>query len=251
MTDFIDIPNSDDLQKLTGHIKNFRKSREAANFFFTARDQSNMRLGAILSALIGDSGQAATLSNYASSMESMGDYVQFELDGRSLAGWLWGSPFKEGDYVEAAVKIQGSRYELFALYKPEERTIALYPHCIKGTRAYLRAALRRTLFANAFFITALSLLFLFGGKQSLEQGIKFISSREALGGLFLGMVITSGICFTMLRKWLPFAKLAEKIFRALDFPSPSDINLSESTKRLTAPDEDDEDEEDNGLYFKY
>lgn len=55
----------------------------------------------------------------------------------------------------------------------------------------------------------------------------------------------------MLRKWLPFAKLAEKIFRALEFPSPSDINLWESTKRLTAPDEDDEDEEDNGLYFKY
>jgi hypothetical protein len=27
--------------------------------------------------------------------------------------------------------------------------------------------------------------------------------------------------------------------------------LWESTKRLTAPDEDDEDEEDNGLYFKY
>ncbi|MCI1005459.1 hypothetical protein HWE01_11565 [Herbaspirillum sp. C7C8] len=107
------------------------------------------------------------------------------------------------------------------------------------------------MFANAFFIIALSLLFLFGGKPSLEPGIKFISSREALGGLFLGMVITSGICFTMLRKWLPFAKLAAKIFCALEFPSPSDINLWESTKRLTAPDEDDEDEEDNGLYFKY
>jgi hypothetical protein len=182
LTAFIDIPNSNDFQKLSGHIKNFRKSRETANFFFTARDQSNMRLGAILSALVGDSGQAATLSNYASSMEGIGDYVQFELEGRRVYGWLWGSPFKDGDYVEAVIKKQGGSYELFALYKPAERTIALYPHCIKGTRAYLRAALRRTLFANAIFITALSLLFLFGGKQSLEQGIKFISSREALGG---------------------------------------------------------------------
>lgn len=251
MTDFIDIPNSNDLQKLSGHIKNFRKSRETANFFFTARDQSNMRLGAILSSLIGDSGQAATLSNYASSMEGMGDYVQFELDGRSLAGWLWGSPFKEGDYVEAAVKIHGSRYELFALYKPEERTIALYPHCIKGTRAYLRSALKRTLLVNAFFITVLCILFLFVGNQSLEQGIKFVSSMGGIWSFLLAIVLTTGSCVAMTRKWIPFAKLAENIFRALDFPSPSDINLSESTKRLTAPHEDDEDEEDNGLYFKY
>nr|WP_243443147.1 putative type VI secretion system effector [Herbaspirillum sp. B39] len=251
MTDFIDIPNSNDLQKLSGHIKNFRKSRETANFFFTARDQSNMRLGAILSALVGDSGQAATLSNYASSMEGMGDYVQFELDGRSLAGWLWGSPFKEGDYVEAAVKKQGSRYELFALYKPEERTIALYPHCIKGTRAFSRSVLRRTLLANIIFITPLFFLFLFGGNQSLEDGIELITSQEAIWGFLLNSAFISGICFAMFRKWLPFADLAEKIFRALDFPSPSDINLSESTNRLTAPDEDDEDEEDNGLYFKY
>ncbi|WP_017450097.1 hypothetical protein [Herbaspirillum rubrisubalbicans] len=48
MNDFIDIPDRNDLQKLTGQIQNFRKSRETANFFFTARDQSNMRLGAIL-----------------------------------------------------------------------------------------------------------------------------------------------------------------------------------------------------------
>ncbi|BEV18005.1 hypothetical protein HBDW_47930 [Herbaspirillum sp. DW155] len=251
MTDFIDIPNSNDLQKLSGHIKNFRKSRETANFFFTARDQSNMRLGAILWGLIGDSGQAATLSNYASSMEDMGDYVQSELDGRSLAGWLWGSPFKEGDYVEAAVKKQGSRYELFALYKPEERTIALYPHCIRGTRAFLRIALQRTLFVNLILLTTVSLLILFGFNQPLTYGMEFFSSKEGMLGLLAGVLISTGCCLAMTWKWLPFAKLAEKIFRALDFPSPSNINLSESTKRLTAQDEDDEDEEDHGLYFKY
>jgi hypothetical protein len=251
MTEFIDIPNDDDFQKLAGHIKNFRKSRETANFFFTARDQSNMRLGAILSALIGDSGQAATLSNYASSMEGIGDYVQLELDGRTLGGWLWGSPFKDGDYVEAAVRRQGNCYELFALYKPGERTIALYPHCIKGTRAFLRSAVRKTLVTNALFLTAISLIILLGGNQSLSYRIEFISSIEARWGFLLAIALTTGICFAILWKWLPFAKLAEKIFRALDFPRPAEVNLSESTKRLTAQDEDDEDEEDNGLYFKY
>ncbi|WP_288407041.1 putative type VI secretion system effector [uncultured Herbaspirillum sp.] len=251
MTDFIDIPNSNELQKLTGQIQNFRKSRETANFFFTARDQSNMRLGAILSALIGDSGQAATLSNYASSIEGIGDYVQLELDGRALGGWLWGSPFKDGDYVEAAVRQQGNYYELFALYKPEERTIALYPHCIRGTRAFLRIALKRTLFVNLILLTTVSLLILFGFNQPLTYGMEFFSSKEGMLGLLAGVLISTGCCLTMTWKWLPFAKLAEKIFRALDFPQPAEVNLSESTKRLTTPDEDDEDEEDHGLYFKY
>ncbi|MCP1575174.1 hypothetical protein J2S30_003553 [Herbaspirillum rubrisubalbicans] len=249
MTDFIDIPNSNDLQKLTGHIQNFRKSRETANFFFTARDQSNMRLGAILSALIGDSGQAASLSSYASSMEDAADFVQFELEGRAISGWLCGSPFKDGDYVEAAVKKQGSSYELFAVYKPEDRNIALYPHCVRGTSAFLHIALRRTFFVNVLFLTALCLLFLFGGSQSLEQAIEFISSKEATWGFLLAIVLTTGGCVAMAWKWLPFAKLAEQIFRALEFQQPSNVDLSESTKRLAAPDE--EAEEGQGSYFKY
>lgn len=90
--------------KLTGLIQNYRQTRERANFFFTAGDQAKFGSMAVLSAASGLAGQAAIMSNYSAALEEEADYIQFELDGKKIKGWLWRSPFKEGDEVVVAVE---------------------------------------------------------------------------------------------------------------------------------------------------
>ena len=38
-------------------------------------------------------------------------------------------------------------------------------------------------------------------------------------------------------KWLPFVRIAEKVFRALELPNPSNIDLKKSTKAQRKPDD--------------
>ncbi|WP_288393401.1 putative type VI secretion system effector [uncultured Herbaspirillum sp.] len=247
MTDFIDIPNSNDLQKLSGHIKNFRKSRETANFFFTARDQSNMRLGAILSALIGDSGQAASLSGYASSMEDAADFVQFELEERVIRGWLWGAPFKEGDYVEVAVKKIDESYVLFGMCDPARRIIALYPHCSRGRISHLTNAMKWIGITNIFLFVALCVTTIdWGTFTFLLWDIALAPIVPVILVSFFLVVCLIGL--HLAHKWMPFARLAESVFCAMEFQAPSRVDLVKSSRNLRKADEI---LEGGGIYFKY
>lgn len=44
-----------------------------------------------------------SVASNASAMEEEADHVQCDIDGTKVSGWLWRSPFKDGDMVDAAV----------------------------------------------------------------------------------------------------------------------------------------------------
>jgi hypothetical protein len=243
MTDFAPIPNTDGLTKLSGTIKNLKITRGSASFVFTSSDQTKLGILAVASALAGLDGQAATAAHYSSDLEEPADYLEFELGGQLVKGWVWRNPFKEGDSVDVAADKTGAHWEVFGIARPSDRMVALYPHCSRGRISHYKNALKWWGFGwgGFTFVVEIPILFWIGGVEIFkEQG-----SWIMLGGL---MAFFGVMTFFLTRQWLPFVRVAEKVFRALELPNPSSIDLVKSSKAQSRPDDPGE---YGTFYFRY
>ncbi|MFG6808892.1 putative type VI secretion system effector [Burkholderia pseudomallei] len=132
---------------LRGVLENLRKERAAGDFLLNDSDRSAAGLTAVASALAG-SGGAVGLASLAGVKEEA-DRVQFEIDGKKITGWLMWFPFQDGDEIEVVAEpLRDGTYRTFAVLRPSDRTISLYPHCSRGRWAF---------FGNAAKIFALFL----------------------------------------------------------------------------------------------
>ena len=53
---------------------------------------------------------------------------------------------------------------------------------------------------------------------------------------------------SLARKWMPFVRLSEKVFRVLGFPDPGNVDLAKSSKAQRKPDDP---SEYGTFYFRY
>jgi hypothetical protein len=124
--------------KLCGRISNLKVTRASANFFFAESDQAGMGMLAVGAGAVGMSGQAIGMAIYSTDLEEEADYLEFDIDGQPVKGWVWRNPFKEGDEVEVASEWNGKFFESFGIARPKDRIIALYPHCSRGRNSHRR-----------------------------------------------------------------------------------------------------------------
>ena len=242
MTDFIAQPKNQALIKLSGTIKNLKVTRNRASFVFTPSDQTKMGVIAIAAAAAGMGGQAMSTAANASDMEEEADYVEFELNGQPVKGWVWRNPFKEGDTVEVAAEWQNFHYETFGIARPKDKTIALYPHCSRGKTRHNKNSIKWWLIGGGGSSAAFLLLdFVIAGwvKEELPMNLWFVLGFFTFFGL---------MTFSLSRKWMPFVRVAEKVFRTLELPNPGNIDLVKSSKAQRT-------EQDPGefgtFYFRY
>ncbi|NUT60642.1 putative type VI secretion system effector [Herbaspirillum sp. C9C3] len=218
------------LIKVSGEIKNYASKREAASFVLTKKDKTGMGMVSVALAAAGMGGQAIATASNAANLQEEADYVEFELEGKSVKGWLWRSPFKEGDTVDAAVVWQGEYFELVALAKPSERIIALYPHCVRGRRAFYALVFRWWFIFSGIFPPAVTYFgFLaFGFNRVIFE----FSFWIAWGGIAFGWTF---IIFMLMLQWTPFGKAAQRVFSVLGLRDPSGIDLKKTTKAQRKP----------------
>jgi hypothetical protein len=247
MTEFINHPRPLGLIKLAGKMSNYQVSRQEASFIFTDGDKNTLGVIAIAASLAGMGGQAISVASNATSTAEEADYVKFNLGDKALQGWLWRSPFREGDEVEVAAEWQSDHYEVFSVARPSDKTIALYPHCSRAKARHIKNALTWWLITIITFQLSLSIFFLTIGSDAFLDLWNYML-YEAIwmpAGLmiFLGIAITS-----MARQWMPFVRVADKVFVTLGLPNPQDIDLVKSSKKqrssLDTP-------EFGSMYFRY
>ncbi|MFL9919657.1 hypothetical protein PQR75_30605 [Paraburkholderia fungorum] len=122
---------------LRGRLTNYRKTRVNGDFMLNDGMRQQAGFTAIAAALAGSSG-AIGLAGMTGTREQA-DQVEFELGGEKVEGVLTWSPFAEGDEVEVLAGRTGGSYQVFAMLRPADRMIALYPHCSRGRWAHFRA----------------------------------------------------------------------------------------------------------------
>ncbi|PKO85162.1 MAG: hypothetical protein CVU18_21555 [Betaproteobacteria bacterium HGW-Betaproteobacteria-12] len=238
------------LQILKGRITNYKRKREEASFVFTDDDREGLGAIAIAASLAGLSGQAISTTSAAASAEEEADYLEFEIDGKPVKGWVWRSPFKESDEVEVAAEWRGEHYELGAIARPTDRIVAMYPHCSRGSGSHWRNAWKWWMFGTA-------ILLLVGGglievyMQAVHSRTVFFSRRGLDSLLFLVAFffpVFALMTWSLARKWMPFVRLSEKVFRAFGWDNPASVDLVKRSKEGKMGDEK---PEYGVFYFRY
>ncbi|MEO5795079.1 MAG: putative type VI secretion system effector [Rhodoferax sp.] len=245
MTKFVTQPKAGGLLKLSGCIENYKCTRARASFVFTEADRTQMGVMAVAAGLAGLGGQAISTAANAGDLEEEADYLEFTLNGETVKGWVWRSPFSEGDLVDIAATKEGDAYETFGIARPTDRTVALYPHCSRGTaRHYLNAG-KWWLYISSGSLLVFAVLIGLIAKDRISTVIEsglLIWPIVGFFGFFGAMV------FSLSRKWLPFVRVAEKVFRTLDWPHPSNVDLKKRTKSRRTKDDS---VEYGRFYFHY
>jgi hypothetical protein len=236
------------LVKLTGTITNYQCTRDSASFVFTDADRNTMGVIAIAATIAGLSGPAIATAANVTSTEEDADYVEFNLDGKPVKGWVWRSPFKEGDAVEVAAEWHVDHYEASAIARPVDRIIALYPHCSRGRARHVKNAMKWGGAFILFFLLGCELLSFGVARWSIS---KYMSDFLSIGHLVLSicyLCFFGLMTFSLTRKWMPFVRLTEKVCRMLGLPDPGNVDLVKSSKAQRKPDDSGE---FGTFYFRY
>lgn len=181
-------------------------------------------------------------------MEEEADYVRCDIDGMKVSGWLWRSPFKDGDIVDAAVEWRTDHYELLGMARPADRTVALYPHCTRSLRTHFKNAFKWWIYVCLF--VDLGMIVVTSSLESVTFKEMWEDSLEDGGALImLGMHIVIGIAvYSMTKQWAPFARIAEKVFSTLGLSNPKSTDLVKSSKGRHQPNDS---MEYGVMYFRY
>lgn len=219
------------LQKLTGTIENLKCQRQEAHFVFTESSRNVMGVTALAAGIAGLSGQAIAMAQNAESLKEEADYLEFTLDGKLIKGWVWANPFRNGNEVEIAAEWLVDHFEAYAIARPSDRIIALYPHCSRGKTTHIKNAAKWWFFGTTismiFCLGIFFLVLLFMDADVTGSIDRLIFISEMVLGFFY---FVSGV-FTLVHteEWMKFVKIAERSFAALGWEKPSSIDLVKST----------------------
>lgn len=242
MTEFMSKPVLGDVTRLIGKIEGYKCTRGFASFVLSDNDQHQMGVVAIAAAFAGMGGQAISAASHANDLDEPADYIEFNFGGTVIRGWIWRSPFKEGDHVNVVAEWRGDHYEAYAIARPADRIIALYPHCSRSRRRHYLNAAKWWVIWNLLFFAPLSIfVYYLGGLELLFHPTFFwLSSFTAL--FFIVMFVS------LSKKYISFVHLTERVFSVLGIPDPANVDLVKSSKNQRTADDS---MELGTFYFRY
>ena len=217
---------------LRGTIVNYQKKRQLKDFVYTAADRKATGAAAILAALSGQGGAAVAGLN-AMNVREEADFVEFELNGEPVKGWLTYSPFKEGDPIEILAAREGNGWNVFGILR-DDCIVALHPGCSRGRYAHFKASVRWWLIISSAILTAGSLMMVLiitssDGYRALANLSFWAMYLGGTGGVFFAL---SGlIAFNQSRKFMPAVRFAESIFAGFGWKNVKSIDLPAITKK--------------------
>ncbi|WKB54999.1 putative type VI secretion system effector [Eleftheria terrae] len=228
------------LVRLSGTVSGFRRTRARVRFVLTQLDSD--RASAIAVAPEPEPETPPARRPWGHGVEEEADFVDFLLDGRAMSGWVWRSPFSDGDRVDVAAQWRGDHYEVFGIARPRDRAIALYPFCCRGSVSQMRAAWRWW----ALFGLAVT----WGATAALCIAVCLLSSLASPASGFAATVLWVGatgasaisgllalLAYSMALRWRPYARTAERVFTALGWRDPARVDLMSATlKKRTRAD---------------
>lgn len=152
------------------------------------------------------------LIGMAGNAEEEADWVEFELDGKQVKGWLWMMPMRNGDTVEVVAEPTGNnQYIAYAVKRDSDDLLAVYPHATAGRKVHYRKSVKAWMWCS-IFACLIPLLFIV-----MPEGFESLLDVEMQLGLLIGfaiwMVFSAVIAFRVSRKLLGFARIAEIIFK--------------------------------------
>jgi hypothetical protein len=220
------------IEVIHGKLENYSKVRLTENFIFTETERDTVDGVAPLASLVGMPGQAASTESSSRDIAEDADRVKFTLDGKPVWGWLWFSPFNEGDDVSAVVEKVNGKYVAYAVLRPRDRLIALYPHCSRGKLAHWRAVFRELLKWGTALLILMLVVFAVLGAFTADSFADWLDDMRQTLKISLYVCVPLLLVTTVILgfKLMKFVRMAETIFSELGWPAVSRIDLIARSK---------------------
>jgi hypothetical protein len=213
---------------LRGTIANLQRSRRTHDFVLTQLQQNAVGVTAVGAAAMGLGAAGIGLVNMASNADEEADWVEFELDGMQMQGWLWLLPMRNGDAVEVvAEKIGESRYVVYSVKRDGDDIVSVYPHATAGRKQHYRSMAKIMLWA----FVLVNAIGVFAMYRPGDFGDKFLSFAAFMGvAMAATFVVFAIIFYRVTQKMMGFVRLAEAIFRTYGWPDVENINLRKTSR---------------------
>lgn len=232
---------------LRGAISGFNRSRRSHNFVLTGSQHRRIGTTATAASAMNTGASGMGLLGMVGNADEQADWVEFELDGNQVQGWLWMMPMHNGDIVEVVAELtEKNRYVAYAVKRDADKLLAVYPHATAGRKAHYRKSAKAWLWCALLASLISTFLFVMQGQSN-----DLLNNHTCLylANLFaLSVPFSAVIAFRVSRKLMGFVWLAEVIFRAFGWPNVENIDLRQTSKENRREDK----LPDFGhLYFRY
>jgi hypothetical protein len=228
------------LIKVTGKLEAF-SARLIPHYFdpeaypqthgYFTRQQERVAKAAVVVAAGGQGAAAQGMLLEGTRLSRLAWYVSGKINGKHFSGWLGYSFCQPGEEVELIVAPVGDEYLVYALSKPQERSITMTPGCYRGKR---QARWGGTWFWLGILGVALGCVIV---GWIIMYGFAGLLSRDLyeslLIGIFSGTVVMVGPAVFSVWRRHPFPQedLAEEIFTVMGWKNITDINLVKLNRR--------------------
>ncbi|MEX3958337.1 putative type VI secretion system effector [Trinickia sp. EG282A] len=214
---------------LCGRIANLQRSRRSHDFVLSQAQQWQVSVTGLGAAAMGMGAAGIGLINMAANSDEEADWVEFELDGKHIEGWLWMMPMRNGDKVEVVAQQAGeNQYLAFAVRRESDDLLAVYPHATAGRKAHYKNMMRIMLWTFCIVYPISIVAFYLAGNGFGGDPVGFFSDMTLYGAA--GLIVLIAIFYRTGRKLMSFAHLAETIFRAYGWPDVEKIDLRKTSR---------------------
>jgi len=158
---------------LRGVISGFERSRRSHGFVLSEIQHQLNGATEIAAAAMGMGATGMGLIGTAGNSDEDADWVEFELDGKQIQGWLWMMPMRNGDKVEVVAEpIGNNHYLAYAVKRDGDDLLAVYPHVIAGRKVHYRESV------NAWMWLSIITNLLFISFFVIEGGLAILLKRD-------------------------------------------------------------------------
>jgi len=212
---------------LRGTIANLKRSKRSHDFVLTQVQQSAVGATAVGAAAMGMGGAAIGLTNMAMNADEEAEWVEFDIDGKQVQGWMWLMPMRNGDTVEVvAERVTDQRYVAYAVKRDGDDIVAVYPHATAGRKVHYWHMAKFMLWSFfAIYSIIVAGVYAKIGNDDFEG---FLISASLI--YVSGFIVFGVLFYRAGRKMMGFVYVAEAIFRAYGWPDVENINLRKTSR---------------------
>jgi hypothetical protein len=232
---------------LRGVISGLERSRRSHDFVLTEIQHQQIEVAAIAASVMGMGATGIGLIGMAGNAEEEADWVEFELNGKQMQGWLWMMPIHNGANVEVVAELlENNRYVVYAVKHDGDGLLAVYPHATSGRKVHYRKSVKAWIWCAslAYFILPLFLV--------MQRGLKALLDENMQIGLLIGFAfcvpVSAVIAFRVSQKLMGFVRIAEAIFKTFGWSDVENIDLRKTSRTNRSGDKD---PSFGNLYFRY
>ena len=214
---------------LQGSISGLNRSRRSHDFVLTEVQHQQVGVTAIAASAMGMGAAGIGLIGMAGNADEEADWVDFELEGKQVKGWLWMMPMRNGDTVEVVAEPMGNnRYVAYAVKRDGDELLAVYPHATAGRKVHYRKSVNAWMWCS--FLAYLFPAFFFVMHEGLGALLHTDTQLFFLTTFSFWITISAVIAFRVSRKLMGFVRIAEVIFKTFGWPDVENIDLRQTSR---------------------